>query len=266
MPINWTEWERLERQLLRQEFTDVTMDILLAAGSNGAAALPANLSVLIDWDVFNASALRWLNMYLGDMSVTGTGGAWSWAANLTETTRKNVVVEIDNWIRAGDPLSVLEQRLTPIFGSQRASTIATTEVTRIYSESKLMLWKASGVVGAKRWMTAVDDRVCPICSPMHMAIVELDGDWRFSAEMRALNPELDKVLTNLKAGSFNAPPAHVRCRCDMLPVVIQAYDPEDLAKQFFDRVQEKELERLRNIKGALERQERVAAERLPHLR
>jgi hypothetical protein len=257
VPINWTEWERLERQLLRQEFTDVTMDILLAAGSNGAAALPANLSVLIDWDVFNAAALDWLHMYLGDVPLAGRGGAWSWAADLTQSTRKRVVTEIDNWVRAGDELDVLKRRLAPIFGNQRASMIATTEVTRIYAEGNVLTWQASGLVGAKKWMTAVDDRVCPICGPMHMTIVEIDREWQYTAELRELNPELDKALTSIKQDAFRVPPAHVNCRCWLQPVVIEALDPDDLAKQHFMLRQQKEIER---------RRESVAAGLPPNIR
>jgi hypothetical protein len=209
------------------------MGILLAAGSNGAAALPANLSVLVDWDVFNTAALDWLRRYLGDVAITGEGGAWAWAANLTDTTRRQVVDEIDNWVRSGDALPSLQSKLAPLFGDARAARIAMTETTRIFAEGNLMAWKASGTARAKRWMTAVTD-VCPICIEMHGTIVDIEADWKFTGEMRAANPELDKALSNLKADAFRAPPAHVNCRCWLQPVVIRAYEPEELDKQRFE--------------------------------
>ena len=92
----------LERKLMRQEFTDTVMNVLLAAGSNGASMLPSNLSVLVDWDVFNERALEWLNMYMGlNPSAAVSQDVFDWVTTLTETQRKGVTREIDDWVRLG---------------------------------------------------------------------------------------------------------------------------------------------------------------------
>lgn len=146
---------------LRREFVDLVLDILIAGGDAGAKGIPL-LSVLIDWDVFNQAALDWLDMYLGGATVAPvtSGGAFNWALSLTEATRRGVAREIDRWIRAGAALPELERRLLPFFDQRRAHRVAVTEVTRVYASGNIMAWKASGVVGGKRWMTAVDEHVC----------------------------------------------------------------------------------------------------------
>lgn len=240
LTINDADYWRMERLLLGQSFSELAMRVLLSGAESGAKQLaPMGLDVLVDWDVFNESATEWMRLFIGGDPTARAGfteGAFAWADRVTETTRQRVMREIDNWVREGEQLSVLEARLTPIFGERRASMIATTEVTRIYASGNLMAWQASGAVQGKRWMTAVTD-VCPICQPLHNTIVSLDGQWTFSQAMLAANPELAKVVNSANAASLTAPPAHVNCRCIILPVVIEAIAPDELVNRFFENVQ-----------------------------
>lgn len=216
---------------LRREFADVTMDILIAGGDAGAGALRPSLSVLIDWDVFNEDALAWLDMYLGGATVAPLveGGAYSWALALNETTRRGVAREIDRWVRSGAPLPELEMRLLPFFDAKRARRVAVTEVTRIYASGNALAWQASGVVNGKRWRTAVDELVCPVCQPLHNTLVDLDRGWEFNAAMLEANPALKAALR--APMSVVLPPAHINCRCTLLPVVFEAMTPEEIAAQ-----------------------------------
>lgn len=233
--INWSVWDRLERQLLQQEFTDIALAVLLAGGDNGAATMPPGLDVLVDWDVFNTSALDWLRIYFGDMQpgIWGQSGAFDWAQRLNGYTRRTIIKEIDSWVREGAPLPVLEQRLASLFDSARARRVAVTEVTRIYASGNLMAWQSSGVVTGKRWMTAVDERVCPICGPLHNTLVEIDRTWEFTQAMLDANPQLAKALRGPAA--FVAPPAHVMCRCWLQPVVFEALEPAEIERARFGR-------------------------------
>lgn len=97
---------------LRALFAELTMDVLLAGGGAGASATRAG-SVLVDWDVFNEDALRWLDIYLGSGAIPGLTqeGAYAWAWSLNESTRRGVVKAIDGWVRAGAPLPELEKSL-----------------------------------------------------------------------------------------------------------------------------------------------------------
>lgn len=217
---------------LRREFVDLVMDILIAGGDAGAKRIPL-LSVLVDWEVFNGDALAWLDMYLGTAGPTPgapSGIAWAWA--LVEATRRGVAREIDRWIRAGAPLPELERRLLPFFDKKRAHRVAVTEVTRVYASGNILAWKASGVVDGKRWQTAVDERVCPICSRMHNTFVDLDRGWEFTPEMLAADPALARAIR--APMGIVAPPAHVNCRCWVQPVVYAALSPEEMAAGRYD--------------------------------
>ena len=219
---------------LRRLFSELTMDILIAGGDAGAVAVPA-ASALVDWDVFNESALSWLDMYLGGGAVPGLTqeGAYAWVWALNESTRRGVVREIDRWVRSGAPLPELEKRLGSFFDERRARRIAVTEVTRIYASGNVMAWKASGVVNGKRWRTAVDERACPICARLNNTLVELDRGWEFSQGMLEADPALARALR--APMTVVVPPAHVACRCWLAPVVFEALSDEERAAGAFEQ-------------------------------
>ena len=226
---------RLERQFMQQEFTDITMSVILAGAEAGVDAMPPGLDVLVDWDVFNQDALDWMRQYLsvnpamaGDLGQ----GAYGWVSQLTDTTRRGFMREVNDWIMEGASLPVLEARLRPLFGEKRAKRISTTEITRIYAAGNEMAWKSSGVVGAKRWNASQDELVCPICSSLHGTIVDIDNPWQFTPEMLAANPQLEKALRSIGT-TIIRPPSHVNCRCYLTPIVIEAHEPEELEEMRF---------------------------------
>ncbi len=225
------EWWRRYLSGLRSEFAELTMNILLAGGESGAGGIGG---ISIDWEAYNQDALDWLDMYLGDKPLPGltSEGAYPWAWAVNETTRRGVTDEITRWIKAGAPLPELELRLRGLFDDRRAHMIAVTEVTRIYASGNVMAWKASGVVDGKRWQTARDEMVCPICSKLHGSYVDLRGGWEFSAATLAANPELAKALR--APMTVIVPPAHVNCRCWLQPVVLAALSEDEAAAGLFD--------------------------------
>ena len=77
----------------------------------------------------------------------------------------------------------------------RSLRIARTEMARIMNESELMSYVNLGYE-YKTWSTALDETVCEICEP-------LEG-------------EIARVNEPFSLGE-NQPPAHVNCRCTMLP-------------------------------------------------
>lgn len=160
-----------------------------------------------DWDLANEDAAQWARTHVGEL-----------VTKIDETTRATIRREVAEFTRNKESITDLARRLenVPAFGEERARMIAVTEVTRAYAEGNQAAWRESGVVEGKEWLTSVDERVCPICGPMHGMIVPLNSE--FSGP----------------GGSFYGPPAHPRCRCDTAPVVILAdaelggfvYDPE----------------------------------------
>lgn len=184
--------------------TPTALDVFTAGAEAGVALLPPALTVLVDWDWFNQEAVNWLEKYgIGTLK------------DIHGTTEANTVKIIGDWVKSGKRLDVLKSQLNPWFGEKRAERIAVTEVTRMYAEGNITAWKAAGIVGKKRWQTAMDEKVCPICGPLHGMEVGVDENG-FTTEAFGMG--------------LYGPPAHVNCRCWLLPVV-----DLDLVDQAFKR-------------------------------
>lgn len=82
------------------------------------------------------------------------------------------------------------------FSKQRAELIAVTEWNRAASQATLIGYKKQGVQ-MKRWYTAGDNRVCPVCD---------DNAAQFAIPIDDEFPSGD-----------DAPPAHPGCRCNLAP-------------------------------------------------
>lgn len=101
-------------------------------------------------------------------------------------------------LAAGDSPDTLARRLRGILDDpQWADLVAVTEINRAVSAATLAVYGANGIDG-KSWMTAGDDRVCPlICEPNG-----IDGPIPVAA---------------LFTSGVDAPPGHPRCRCALSP-------------------------------------------------
>jgi hypothetical protein len=109
--------------------------------------------------------------------------------------------------------------------------IASTEVTRAYAQAQIQAWQATGVVRSMQWTTANDERVCPICGPLGGLEFGEDGTIPGSIEQQLAGGVVTDLGSpfvhpggNGRAGrfsgqTFEAPPAHPRCRCHVVAVV-----------------------------------------------
>lgn len=109
----------------------------------------------------------------------------------------------------------LEQYLRDVAHAKavRGRLIARTEIASAYNaghyESAKQIEESTALEGevmVGRWWTQLDERVCPICSPLHNTVVELSGQFE----------------TDLIAQPVDHPPAHPRCRCLVLYEFVQA--------------------------------------------
>jgi len=97
----------------------------------------------------------------------------------------------------------------------RASMVARTELCASFNYGEFHAVKQAqeqGLMGhsVKEWVTAGDERVCPVCKALDGTQIEMDGDWEMKTNW-------DK----------KAPPAHPHCRCvlvyrELSPPVITA--------------------------------------------
>jgi len=248
-PVFW----RNEEAILWDAVSRSAMQSLMMGLGNGIDALPAALQQLVSWDTVNQAALDWLQVY-----------RFNQIGGINQTTMQATQRAIQQWIQAGNPLPQLIDALTPIYGAVRAEAIAVTEVTRIFAGGNQIAWEGTGVIGGKQWMTAVDERVCPLCRPLHMQTVALDANYTLTSQSVASSPAMkgllgtsfdpqaalrraDTLLKNVVP--VPGPPMHVRCRCWLQPFVSEVMFRERvgdiLANRFFAEVSEGAIEGVR---------------------
>lgn len=151
------------------------------------------------------------------------------AVDVNDETEKQLRAALTEGITANESTFELRARIENIMGNastMRAERIARTEVARAQSFGDIEAWSQSGRVQGKEWYTALDERVCKWCGPMHGRVIELQqnffdkGDVQYEdgtnrngdARTFAYNHDYDDV-----AGA----PLHPNCRCTLLPVRVR---------------------------------------------
>jgi HK97 family phage portal protein len=166
--------KKFERDLLNtvpQSLLNVAVDAAVAQmiTANGWA----NVEAAYDF------AARWADTY-----------GFELVTEITENSAKKIREALEAAKRNDWPRETLVERLKKVFGAQRAEMIATTEITRAYSEGTEIARQILADAGVQRvhvWRTAADELVCDICGPRNG---RRQGD-----------------------GWDQLPPAHVNCRC-----------------------------------------------------
>lgn len=176
--------------------------------------------VSVDWTLIAAYVIDWVETYSFDL----IGG-------IDATTRARLASVISAWIEVGGTMPELIEELTPLFGPVRAEMIAATEITRAYSQASIIAWRASGVVERMVWLTANDEIVCPVCAPLGglqygdgEAVPASIEDQQANGVQTTfgspfLHPGGAGLAGNYAGQTFDMPPAHVRCRCSLSPVI-----------------------------------------------
>ena len=201
-------------------------------------------------------------------------GAYIPSKTLIERLRDNValfvksVIETDkgkladilaDGINNGSSIGDIERSIRSVFGEfkkTQSERIARTETLRASQEGTLDAYKESGVVVAKQWLTAMDDRVCPYCEPMNGKIVGLEDNWFSKGD--SFYGTAEKPLS-FDYSSVETPPLHVSCRCDTLPVL---KDIRELGLKEQLELTQKELEEVTEYSKELEKIVGVSDERL----
>ena len=139
------------------------------------------LGLAINFDLVNQEVLDFAGQFTNE-----------WWERTASTTRDAMRTAIKNNIATGAPLSSLENSLTPLFGRNRAQTIASTETTRMFAEGNRRGYRSAGI-GKVEFQTVRDSRVDPICDALQGQELDINDTSRF-------------------------PPLHPRCRCWIAPV------------------------------------------------
>lgn len=167
------------------DFLDGLLSLITAAVRGGVILLTDMIDLDLDLTATNKEAAAAAREYVYDL-----------VKGITDTSRDALREAVSAFVETpgmtiGDVIAALP------FDEQRAALIATTEITRAYATGQAAAGDAlkeqyPDVRVVKTWYTNVDDRVCPICGPLHLVSAEMDEDF---------------------GGEFDGPPGHPGCRC-----------------------------------------------------
>jgi len=145
--------------------------------------------------------------------------AWSVDLVTNEKIEKILSNVIDEWKTVQEWVEDLQSTFTQLKTS-RAKTIVRTETIRAWNEASELWRKQSGVVEKKQWFTALDERVCEFCWPMHWKVVSLE--WKFFDKwevIEGVTADWNTVTMNTDYWPIQHPPLHPNCRCSIVPVL-----------------------------------------------
>lgn len=143
------------------------------------------------------------------------------AKSVNDETEKQLRAELSEGIRNGETSFELRARIEKVFGfaaTVRADRIARTEVTTAQSFADIEGWDQSGVVEAKEWFTAGDERTCKFCRPMNGKIIGLKKNYFNKGDVFEGD---DGKTMNVDYSDIQGPALHGNCRCVLLPVLTE---------------------------------------------
>ena len=173
---------------------------------------------------------------------------------VNETTKEKIRSALMKAVEEGEGIPEASKRIKTVFteaNTSRAKAIARTEIIHASNYASVEAWKQSDVVRGKEWLTAADERTCPICEALGNKYggsgwIGLDEKFKNNDEIFENPPE---------------PPAHVNCRCDLIPVLktknLIINEMKDQKNDFKKTIQEvkeagkKELQEIRETKEKL---------------
>jgi len=173
----------------------------------------------------------------------------NFAGEVNKTTQNKIRDALAKAVEEGEGIPEASRRIKSVFTSantSRARAIARTEILHSSNFASVEAWKQSDVVKKKEWYTALDERVCPICEPMHGKVKPLANEF---------SPG-DKLF-----GNVDEPPAHVSCRCTLLPVLKTKSniinEIKEQKDEFKKTIQETKKESQKEIKEIQETKEKL---------
>lgn len=163
--------------------------------------------------------------------------------SMIDTDKEKMVDIIAQGLAEGKSVPQIKRQIADTFAEfskVQAERITRTEVIRASNMGAIDAWESSGVVTGKQWLTAMDDRVDPLCSYMNGKVVDLKG--RYFRKGETL--EVGDVKTTFNYGSIKEPPLHPNCRCTLLPILIgeRAFDANTYMKVKSLEADKEELE------------------------
>ncbi len=219
-------------QIRAKDYVSVLIDWDAADEDMKATVTPHILQVIIET---GQQAMRDLGLdpglyepYAEAIQLYMEARATKIATDINDTTERQIRATLTEGINAGESGMELRARVEAVMGiaaTTRADLITVTEVARAQSAADIFAWEQSGVVEAKEWYTAKDERVCPWCKDMHGKVIGLDENYFDKGDVQVVtttNRKGEEVQRTMNHDYDDVPgcPLHGRCRCTLLPVRI----------------------------------------------
>lgn len=197
----WTSEDDRLWAIMRPAILDVVSERAAIAGAEQLITALAN-NTNNTFDLINQGVLNWAEDYYIDPD----GLTYGSIPNLNLAGRTAFERAFVAWqtgeLEIGDPIGLqqLIDALQDPFGVERARRIAVTETTRIFTETTKQAGLANPFTTAFRLLTSADERVCPICGPLHGVVIAKFSDG----------------FTHPTLPVTGWPPFHPLCRCDIV--------------------------------------------------
>ena len=209
--LDWSEYDEAMQKALAPYIYAVLVD----AGADAMAVLGMAPSV---YDPFTPA----LRKYQQTRST-------KIAKDINDETEKQLRASIIEGINEGEGTYQIRARVESVMGiasTQRADLIAQTEVAKAQSFADIEAWSQSGVVEAKELYTAMDERVCRQCGPLHGTVIPLRDNFFNKGDTQTTtytnrNGDERSVTFKYDYDDVFGPAIHPRCRCTLLPVRIR---------------------------------------------
>lgn len=180
------------------ELISPTLSEILA--KEGEATM-MTVNPVVQFDPNNAKTAEAFQRYIGVA-----------ADSYTSTTIAALEDTITEGVADGENVREIEKRINEVFeysDTVRAELMAKTTTFEISNQATEQAFIQSGIVKTKKWYTAQDERVCPMCEPLHGKEIEIETTFY---------DEGDNIVgSNSEAFiGIGHPPVHPRCRCTIV--------------------------------------------------
>lgn len=145
------------------------------------------------------------------------------ARSMVETDQEKLTDILAQGVANGDSVAKIRKTIETTFEEftkVQAERITRTEVIKTSNMAAIDAWEQTGLVEAKQWLTAEDDRVdAMLCAPMNGKIISLKD--KFFKKGEEFNGH------TFGYESIKQPPLHPNCRCTLLPVLVgqKSFEP-----------------------------------------
>lgn len=200
-PLDIISWDEYTLPL-----NDALATHIVSTAKSGAGE--AYMQLAIDdptaFDLANESAIDWAKQRAAElvgMKIDANGDLYpnpNAEYNILDSTREMIRSDVAAALEDGSTTDELAAKLSDsyAFSDTRAEMIARTETAKADVQGSLILYKESGVVESKQWITGAG--CCDDCQALDKETVGIDDSF---------------------SDGSDGPPAHPQCRCDVVPVV-----------------------------------------------